>query len=61
MQIQYAEPTDPALPNGHAHAADLEACLDLINSEEYSDGVAGGAPPDGRRRDRLLHDPRTGP
>jgi predicted RNA-binding Zn ribbon-like protein len=24
---------------GHAHVADLEACLDLINSVEYTDGV----------------------
>jgi len=25
--------------SGHAHAADLEACLDLLNTESYSDGM----------------------
>jgi predicted RNA-binding Zn ribbon-like protein len=39
MQIIDIPPTTPANPGGHAHEADLEACLDLINSEEFSDGV----------------------
>lgn len=41
MQIEFIEPTAPAPPVGHAHAADLEACIDLINSEEFpqDDGV----------------------
>ncbi len=39
MQIIDIDPTTPANPVGHAHAADLEACLDLINSEEFTDGV----------------------
>ena len=41
MQIEFIEPTAPATPIGHAHAADLEACVDLINSTEFpqDDGV----------------------
>ena len=39
MQIVNTPTTAIALPIGHAHAADLEACLDLINSEEYDDEV----------------------
>jgi predicted RNA-binding Zn ribbon-like protein len=35
-----SEPHPPTVhPLGHAHVADLEACLDLINSIEYTDGV----------------------
>ena len=45
MQIVNTPTTATALPMGHAHAADLEACLDLINSEEYDDEVfAEGIP-----------------
>src|SRR3954454_21339670 len=29
----------PAPPIGHAHVADLETCLDLINTVEYTDGI----------------------
>jgi predicted RNA-binding Zn ribbon-like protein len=29
----------PIHPIGHAHTADLEACLDFVNSESYEDGV----------------------
>ncbi|HEU0243696.1 MAG TPA: CGNR zinc finger domain-containing protein [Candidatus Limnocylindrales bacterium] len=32
-------PDAPAMTVGHAHVADLEACLDLINSVELTDGV----------------------
>ena len=41
MQIVNTPATTPAMPPGHAHAADLEALLDLINSEELDgrDGV----------------------
>ena len=31
--------TAPAETGGHAHVADLDACLDLINSVELTDGV----------------------
>ncbi len=40
MQIVNTPATSLALPVGHAHAADLEACLDLINTEEL-DGADG--------------------
>jgi predicted RNA-binding Zn ribbon-like protein len=40
MQIVNMPATTPAMPIGHAHAADLEACADLINSEEF-DGPDG--------------------
>ena len=40
MQIVNTPSTTIALPIGHAHAADLEACLDLINTEEL-DGADG--------------------
>src|SRR3954447_3310761 len=30
---------DPAHPVDHAHVADLETCLDLINTVELTDGV----------------------
>ena len=41
MQIEFIEPTASGNPIGHAHAADLEACIDLINSTEFpqDDGV----------------------
>jgi predicted RNA-binding Zn ribbon-like protein len=41
MQIIDTPHTTPASQVGHAHAADLEACMDLINSEELDgrDGV----------------------
>jgi predicted RNA-binding Zn ribbon-like protein len=41
MQIEIIAPTTPAASNGHAHAADLEACIDLINTIEFpqDDGV----------------------
>lgn len=29
----------PVHPSGHVHAADLEVCLDFVNSESYDDGV----------------------
>ena len=29
----------PALTSGHAHEADLDACLDLINTLEHTDGI----------------------
>ncbi len=29
----------PIHPLGHAHPADLEACLDFVNSKSYDDGV----------------------
>ena len=50
MQIIDIDPTTPANPAGHAHAADLEACLDLINSEELdgADGVPEEHLPDRR-------------
>src|SRR5689334_19681519 len=32
-------PRSDAHPVGHAHAADLDACLDLINTVELTDGV----------------------
>ncbi len=38
------DPTASALPIGHAHAADLEACLDLINSEEFDEEFSDGVP-----------------
>ena len=28
-----------AHPQGHAHEADLETCLDFVNTESYDDGV----------------------
>ena len=40
MQTIDIPQTTPADQAGHAHAADLEACLDLINSEEL-DGADG--------------------
>src|SRR5262245_54918489 len=42
MQIIDIQQPTPAMPLGHAHAADLEACTDFINSEELdgSDGTA---------------------
>ncbi len=40
MQIVNTPPTTPAMPLQHAHAADLEALSDLINSEEL-DGRDG--------------------
>jgi predicted RNA-binding Zn ribbon-like protein len=40
MQIIDAPQPTPAVPLGHAHAADLEACTDFINSEEL-DGADG--------------------
>ena len=36
-QIRPAEDREPA--TGHAHRADLEACLDFINSEELTAGI----------------------
>jgi len=41
MQIVNTPEPTTAMPLGHAHAADLEACLDLINSLEFdgSDGT----------------------
>jgi len=41
MQIVDTPATTLAMPDGHAHAADLEALSDLINSEELDgrDGV----------------------
>jgi predicted RNA-binding Zn ribbon-like protein len=44
MQIVNTPTTIHALPIGHAHAADLEACLDLINTEEFDDEFGGGNP-----------------
>jgi predicted RNA-binding Zn ribbon-like protein len=35
MQIVDSPATTLAMPLGHAHTADLDACLDLINSEEF--------------------------
>ena len=32
-------------PAGHRHVADIEACLDFINSEHYTDGIAEEAIP----------------
>jgi predicted RNA-binding Zn ribbon-like protein len=29
----------PVHPSGHAHAADLDTCLDFVNSESYDDSV----------------------
>ena len=40
MQIVNTPATTIAMPLGHAHAADLEACVDLINSLEF-DGPDG--------------------
>ena len=39
MTAPNTQPSAPALTVDHAHVADLEACLDLINSTEYTDGV----------------------
>jgi predicted RNA-binding Zn ribbon-like protein len=39
MTIASTPSDTPAEAFGHAHVADLDACLDLINSVEYTDGV----------------------
>ena len=61
MQIIDIDPTTPANPGGHAHAADLEACLDLINSEEFTDGVPEEHLPTVDDARRVLHAPRASP
>jgi predicted RNA-binding Zn ribbon-like protein len=38
MQTNHDSTRPPAHPIGHAHAADLDACLDFVNSLEYADG-----------------------
>jgi predicted RNA-binding Zn ribbon-like protein len=37
--------TTHAIPLGHAHAADLETCLDFVNTVAYDDGVASDSLP----------------
>ena len=39
MTTTQAALTTPADAIGHAHVADLDACLDLINTVELTDGI----------------------
>ena len=39
MNNAIAAPPVPGHPRGHAHDADLETCLDFVNTESYDDGV----------------------